>query len=254
MPRLHHSKNSAVPQTTVQDRPANPWKDVYIDLSGNISTKSITGAKYFVVFVDSYSAAKHVDFLASKSHFIFAYKSLQIYLGIHPKQIRTDMGREFLSKELSALLEANGTNHVVCARDEYHAVGAAENAIRVLRSNAEAMMLGANVPKRFWPFAISHAAYLNNIVSKSRADSTKTILELLFNRKADVRRIPPFGCYTTIFQDHRKLADQSFGLGSTQGIFIGIARYQKVLGYCTIDVTSSSPEISLPSTRTSPLY
>ena len=108
------------------------------------------------------------------------------------------MGGEFLSKELSALLEANGTNHVVCARDEHHAVGAAENAIHVLRSSAKAMMLGANVPKRFWPFAISHAAYLNNIVSKSRADSNKTIFELLFNRKADVRRITPFGCHNAI--------------------------------------------------------
>jgi hypothetical protein len=76
-------------------------------------------------------------------------------------------------------------------------------------------MLVANVPKRFWPFAISHAAYLNNIVSKSRAN--KTIVELHFNRKADVRRIPPFGCYTTIFQDRRKFTDQSFGLCSTQG-------------------------------------
>jgi hypothetical protein len=121
-------------------------------------------------------------------------------------------GGEFLSKELSSLLESNGTNHVVFARDEHHAIGTAENAIHVLRSSAKAMMLGANVPNRFWPFAISHAAYLNNIVSKSRADSNKTIFELLFNRKADVRCIPPFGCYTTIFQDRQKLTDQSFGL------------------------------------------
>ena len=58
-----------------------------------------------------------VDFLASKSHFIFAYRRLVTYLGTHPKQIRTDMGGEFVSKELSSLFESNGTNHVVCIHD-----------------------------------------------------------------------------------------------------------------------------------------
>ena len=90
-------------------------------------------------------------------------------------------------------------------------------------------------PKKFWPFAISHACYLSNIVYPSRSDKTITIFEALFHKKADVRRIPPFGCFTCIYQNRRALQDQSFDLTSTQGLFIGIARHNKVLGYCMTD-------------------
>ena len=93
------------------------------------------------------------------------------------------------------------------------------------------MMLAGNIPKKFWPFIISHAAYLNNITSPARCDNTKTIFEVLFNRKADVRRIPPIGAFCAIYEDRRSLHDQSFGLTSKQGVFIGIGRYNKVLGY-----------------------
>jgi hypothetical protein len=111
----------------------------------------------------------------------------------------------------------------------------AENSIGVLRTSAKAMMLAGNIPKQFWQFVVSHAAYLNNIVAPSRCDRTKTIFEVLFNRRADVRRIPPIGAFCAIYSDRRHLQDQSFGLTSKQGVFIGIARYEKVLGYVIID-------------------
>ena len=95
-------------------------------------------------------------------------------------------------------------------------------------------MLAGNIPKRFWQFVVSHAAYLNNIVSPSRCDRTKNIFEALLNHRADVRRIPPIGAFT-VYIDRRQLQDQSFGLTSKQGVFIGIARYKKVLGYVVTD-------------------
>ena len=36
----------------------------------------------------------------------------------------------------------------------------AENSIDVLRTSAKAMMLAGNIPKRYWQFVVSHAAYL----------------------------------------------------------------------------------------------
>ena len=46
-----------------------PWTDIYTDLSGKIRTRSVTGMKYFVVFVDTFTGAKHVNFLVSKKSF-----------------------------------------------------------------------------------------------------------------------------------------------------------------------------------------
>jgi hypothetical protein len=226
--------NSASPSTPA-DRPTEPWQDVYTDLSGKVRTASVTGAKYFAVFVDSYSGSKHIEFMSSKNHFIFGYKRFVSYLGRHPKTLRSDQGTEILNKELTAYLEANHTNHIVCSKDEHASIGAAENSIGVLRTSAKAMMLAGNIPKRYWQFVVSHAAYLNNIVAPSRCDRTKTIFEILFGRRADVRRIPPIGAFCAVYADRRQLQDQSFGLTSKQGVFIGIARYKKVLGYVVTD-------------------
>ena len=171
----------------------------------------------------------------SKNHFIFGYKRFVSYLGRHPKTLRSDQGTEILNKELTAYLEANHTNHIVCSKDEHASIGVAENSIGVLRTSAKAMMIAGNIPKRYWQFVISHAAYLNNIVAPSRCDRTKTIFEILFGRRADVRRIPPIGAFCAVYSDRRQLQDQSFGLTSKQGVFVGIARYKKVLGYVVTD-------------------
>jgi hypothetical protein len=189
--------------STPADRPTEPWQDVYTDLSGKVRTTSVTGAKYFAVFVDSYSGSKHIEFMNSKNHFIFGYKRFVSYLGRHPKTLRSDQGTEILNKELTAYLEANHTNHIVCSKDEHASIGAAENSIGVLRTSAKAMMLAGNIPKRYWQFVVSHVAYLNNIVAPSRCDRTKTIFEILFGRRADVRRIPPIGAFCAVYADRR---------------------------------------------------
>jgi hypothetical protein len=82
------------------DRLTEPWKDVYTDLCGKVRTASVTGVKYFAVFVDSYSGSKHVEFLTSKNHFMFGYIRFISYLGRHPKTLRSDQGSEILNKEL----------------------------------------------------------------------------------------------------------------------------------------------------------
>jgi len=75
------------------------------------------------------------------------------------------------------------TINVVCAKDEHNSVRAAETAVNNLRHSTRAMMLHGNVPKRFWHFAIAHAAYIHNVTSPSRLDKYKTTFELLFSKK-----------------------------------------------------------------------
>jgi hypothetical protein len=185
-----------------------------------------------VVFVCTYTGAKHVEFLAHKNHFIHAYRRLVTELGAHPKTFRTDQGTEYLNKEMTALLETNYVRHVVAAVNEHYSNGVAEHAVHTIRTTAKAMLLHANIPKKYWCYAISHATYLNNMTTPSRADRTKTIYEILFRRKPDITRIPPYGAFTCIYKERRDLKDQSFGLTSIQGAFIGIAYHRKTLGYC----------------------
>ena len=65
------------------------------------------------------------------------------------------------------------------------------------------MMLHGNVSKRFWYFAIAHAAYIHNVTSPSGLDKVKTIFELLFSK----REVPPYGCFATV---HKNKIDVPF--------------------------------------------
>ena len=228
-------KANRPPPSEAEQRSTIPWDDVHSDLSGKISTKSDKGYKYFVVFVCTATGAKTVDFLAHKNHFIHAYKRFVTMIGNHPRTLRTDKGTEYINKEMTALLEQNYVRHVVAAVNEHYSNGAAEHAVHTIRATAKAMLLHANIPRKYWSYAISHATYLNNMTARSRADRTKTIYEVLFHTKPDISRVPPYGAFTCIYKERKDLKDQAFGLTSIQGAFIGIAYHNKTLGYCITD-------------------
>jgi len=99
------------------------------------------------------------------------------------RTLRTDQGGEYIKHLMQALLNEHLTNHVVCAKDEHHSVGAVEHAVNNLRHSARAMMLHGNESKRFWHLAIAHAAYTNNVTSLSCLEQSKTIFELLFSKR-----------------------------------------------------------------------
>ena len=53
--------------STADTRSASgPWQDIYSDLSGKMRISSISGYRYFVVFVCAWSGAKHCEFIARK--------------------------------------------------------------------------------------------------------------------------------------------------------------------------------------------
>jgi len=120
-------------------------------------------------------------------------------------------------------------------QDEHYFVGTAETAVNNLRHSARAMMLHGNVTKRFWHFAIAHAAYIHNVTSPSCLDKSKTIFELLFSKRADLTQVPPYGCFATVYKNRRTLQDQSLDLPSDQGVFISIAKHNGIIGYWVND-------------------
>jgi hypothetical protein len=128
---------------------------------------------------------------------------------------------------MTALLETNYVRNVVAAVNEHYGNGAADHAVHTMLTTAKAMLLHANIPKKYWCYAISYATYLNNMTTSSRADRSKTIYEILFRRKPDITRIPPYGAFTCIYKERRDLQDQGFGLTSIQGAYIGMAHHRK---------------------------
>ena len=228
----------------VAQRAQHPWQDVYVDLSGKMRTQGIGNVYYFIPFVCSFSGARIVEFVERKNHFIHAYRRFVARInGVHPRRLRSDKGGEFLSTELKQLLELHFVHHQVCAVDEHYSIGPAENAVGRLRETAVALLLQANLPPKFWPCAIQHSAFLSNYTSRSRANPKLTVYELIFKKKADMSKIPPFGAYCTIFRA-RKERKGSLDLPSSPGIFIGVGVHQKTLGFMVTDHTLNSISVT----------
>ena len=221
----------------VTKRAQHPWQDVSVDLSGKMRIQGISNVYYYIPFVCNYSGAKMVEFVQRKSHFIHAYRRFVARLeGVHPRKLRTDKGGEFMSHELKELLELNYVHHQTCAVDEHYSIGTSENAVGRLRETALTLLLQANLPAKFWPCAIQHSVFLSNYTSRSRANPKLTVYELLFQRKADLSKVPPFGAYCTVFRA-RDQRQGNLDLPSSPGIFIGVGIYQKTLGYMVTDVS-----------------
>eukprot|EP00961_Rhodomonas_salina_P220058 2975112-Rhodomonas_salina.1 len=79
-------------------QPSHRYREVlyrmHTDLSGIIKTPSISGAKYFCVFVDDASRYRFVALLKQKSDWLKCFKALTTRLGRHPKVLRGDNAKE----------------------------------------------------------------------------------------------------------------------------------------------------------------
>lgn len=84
-----------------------------------MSTESLGGAIFFITFIDDYSRKKFVYFLKHKSEAIEAFKNFRVYaenkLERKIKTIRTDNGREYVSKEFKDFLQSSGIAHQTTA-------------------------------------------------------------------------------------------------------------------------------------------
>ena len=142
-----------------------------------------------------------------------------------------------MSTELKELLELHFVHHQTCAVDEHYSIGSSENAVGRLRQTSIALLLQANLPAKFWPCAIQYSAFLSNYTSRSRANPKATLYEPIYQRKADMSKIPPFGAYCTVYNRARDQRQGNLDLPSTPRIFVGMGIYQKTLGFMVMDTT-----------------
>ena len=109
------------------------------------------------------------------------------------KAIRSDRGREFLSKYFVKFLETKGIEHQLTAPHTPQQNGVAERAIRTIASAARAMLQTAGMTKGFWECAISTAVHVRNC-APSRINNYLSPYEKLFGQTPDISHFCIFGC------------------------------------------------------------
>ena len=83
-------------------RGEKPLQLIHSDICGPIKVRAKHGALYFITFIDNYSHFGHVYLISHKSEALDCFRlylnMVESHLDNNVKALRTDQGREYLSK------------------------------------------------------------------------------------------------------------------------------------------------------------
>ena len=190
-------------------RAEKPLDLVHSDLCGKMNAQSLSGAEYFLTFIDDKTHYVWVYILKSKDlvfkQFLEWKAMVEKSTGRKLKTLRTDNGGEFTSREFDAYLKAEGVRHELTVPKTPEQNGVAERMNRTLMEAVRSMLSGAKLPHKFWAEALSTATYLLNR-SPTKAVKGMTPYEAWTGEKPLVEHLRVFGCqaYAQIPKDERK--------------------------------------------------
>ena len=201
---------------------------VHSDVCGKIEEKSLSGAEYFITFIDDKSRHVWVYMMKHKSEafqkFLEWKAMVEKSTGLKMKTLRTDNGGEYTSSEFEKYLKSEGIKHETTIPKTPEQNGVAERMNRTLVETVRAMLADSGLAKSFWAEALSTATYLRNR-SPTRAVKGMTPYEVWTRCKPDISNLRIFGCkaFAHIPKDERGKMD----LKSKPCIFLGYGETTK---------------------------
>ena len=189
---------------------------------------SVSGMKYFVMFIDCHSRMTWVYLLKHKNVvfqcFKVFYALVQTQFNVKIQALRSDNGTEYVNKAIGSFMSDKGILHQTSCPDTPPQNGVAERKNRHLLEVARALMFTMNVPKFLWSEAVMMATFLINR-TPSRVTGMKSPCELVFTENKFP--VPPkvFGC-TCFVRDHRPSVNK-LDPRAVKCIFIGYSSGQR---------------------------
>ena len=207
---------------------------VHSDACGKMNALSLSGAEYFVTFIDDKTRYVWMYVLKRKDQvfdcFVQWKAEVEKSTGAKLKVLRTDNGGEFTSTEFEQSLKSEGVRHELTVPKTPEQNGVAERMNRTLVETVQSMLADSQLAQKFWAEALSTAMYLRNR-SPTRAVEGKTLFEAWTGQKPDVKNFHIFGCvaYAHIPKDERHKLDSK----AKKCIFLGYGTNTK--GYRLYD-------------------
>ena len=219
----HH--RGPFPVHAERKRVSTPGLFFHCDISGPFQVLSHGGHSYFITFIDDHSSFRFVFFMTNRSEalskFKILYKLAKKKTGHSLSKLRSDSGREFLSKDFQDFVQLKGIRHELTAPYTPEQNSVVERDNRTVVESARSMLHHYSMPLPFWGEAINTAVYILNRVS-SRTLHGDTPYTKWYGIKPDVSHFRVFGslCYAHIPKPLRKKLDSK----ARECIFVG---------YCT---------------------
>ncbi|XP_074282657.1 uncharacterized protein LOC141607195 [Silene latifolia] len=170
---------------------------VHIDLWGPYKRPSLTGATYFLTIMDDHTRVTWTFLLKDKYKVFQTIKDYlaQIKTQFHKdvKIVRSDNGTEIVQQTCGRLFLDKGILHQKSAPGCPQQNGRVERKHKHLIETARALILFANLPKKFWGECLLAATHIINKLSSSVL-SWQVPSELLFNKPVTYDELRIIGC------------------------------------------------------------
>nr|CAN82380.1 hypothetical protein VITISV_021579 [Vitis vinifera] len=235
------AKSHSLPYSLSSSHVSHPLALIHTDLWGPAPSISITGARYFLIFIDDYSRHTWIYFLSTKDQVLHSFitfrKMIENQLHTTIKCIQSDNGGEFLA--FKPYLEAHGILHQFSCPHTPQQNGRAERKIRHLVETGLALMAQSFLPSKYWTYAFQTAVYLINLLP-AKLLHFQSPIQALFHKLPNYHHLRVFGCLC--FPSLRPYTQHKLCYRSTACVFLGYAPAHN--GYLCLDVSTSRIYIS----------
>jgi Reverse transcriptase (RNA-dependent DNA polymerase) len=134
------------------------------------------------------------------------------------KTVRMDQGHELgRSKAVCRLLEQHGYTIELTGADASHQNGTAERTHETIGNMMRSLLLGASLPKKFWPYAFSHCLFLMNRVLHDGKDAPP--ITLCSGERISLAGLRTFGC--RVYVKLPGLRESKLSSNNRLGLFMG---------------------------------
>ena len=178
-------------------RSEEPLGLVHSDLCGKMNAESLSGAEYFLTFIDDRTRYVWVYILKRKDQVFERFQEWKALVekstGRKLKVLRTDSGGEYTSAEFEAYLRKEGVRHELTVPKTPEQNGVAERMNRTLVETMRSMLADSKLPPRFWAEALTTAVYLRNR-SPTKSVNGMTPIEAWMGEKPNVEHLRSWMC------------------------------------------------------------
>ena len=148
---------TAMPQVATH-RAKKPVDLIHSDVCGPMKVPSLSGARYFVTFIDDYSRYIVIKLMKSKAevmqHFMDYHTWATNFTGNTMKILRSDNGGEYTSKAFDQLLLNLGISRQKSPPYTPEHNGVSERANRTIVESARSMLHSAGLDLCYWGEAV----------------------------------------------------------------------------------------------------
>ena len=161
-----------------------------------MSSPSLSGCLYYVLFIDYHSRKSWIYFLKAKTETFDRFKEFKALIenqtGRHIRILRSDNEGEYESNELDDFCREAGIKKELTVSYNPQQIGVAERKNKTICEATKAMLTDLDLPLSLWAEAACTAVYIQN-KSPHAILGEKTLEEVFTSKKPTVDHMMIFG-------------------------------------------------------------